>query len=250
MDRDHFKEQTSWLQEVLNESKNEMRHLVDERDKLKTDLATAQSDVVEFLKRFDLANRDQDITAQALAEANAQMESLMGRITQLDEANAQRDRLLDKICQLEEVAESLRSDNLSLKVNTEEAVKAGVKNFRSQFKFTPNYENFQAFFVNFGAQQVLTEVKELHPNLDLSTIKVDYPSPEEDEDGVGQTPADPLNTQQTNLLLWGPRIGFSCHFVSKNIVAFPLFKRATICIPFREMYFFNICVSLGVLHAD
>ncbi|KAL2557644.1 hypothetical protein Fot_02383 [Forsythia ovata] len=114
----------------------------------------------------------------------------MEKITQLEEAIAQRDGLLDKICQLEEVAESLRSENLSLKVNTEEVVKAGVENFMSQFKFTQDYENFQAFFVNFGAQQVLNEVKELHPNLDLSNIEVDYPSPEEAKDGVGQPPTD------------------------------------------------------------
>ncbi|KAL2479484.1 hypothetical protein Adt_32450 [Abeliophyllum distichum] len=137
-----------------------------------------------------LIEEAQEITAQALAEANAQRESLIGRITQLEEANAQREELLDKICQLDKVAESLRSENISLNANTEEAVKARVENFRSQFEFTPDYENLQAFFVNFGARQVLTEVKELHPNLDLSTIEVDYPSPEEAEDGTGQSPID------------------------------------------------------------
>ncbi|KAL2502396.1 hypothetical protein Fot_36244 [Forsythia ovata] len=85
--------------------------------------------------------------------------------------------------QLEELTESLRSKNLSHKANTEEVVKAGVENFRSQFEFTSDYENLQAFFV-------LTEVKELHPNVDLSTIEVDYPTPEEVEDGAGQPPAD------------------------------------------------------------
>ncbi|KAL2508736.1 hypothetical protein Fot_32383 [Forsythia ovata] len=114
----------------------------------------------------------------------------MEKITQLEEANAQKEELLDKICQLEEVAESLRSGNLSLKENTEEAVKAVVENFRSQFDFTSNYENLQAFFVNFRARQVLTKVKELHPNLDLSTIEVNYQAPEEVEDSADQPPAD------------------------------------------------------------
>ncbi|KAL2558981.1 hypothetical protein Fot_03720 [Forsythia ovata] len=114
----------------------------------------------------------------------------MERITQPEEANAQRDGLLDKICQLEEVAESLRSENLGLKENTEEAVKAGVDNFRSQFEFTPDYENLQAFFVSYGARQVLTEVKELHLDLDLSPIEVDYPFPEEARDGSGQPSVD------------------------------------------------------------
>ncbi|KAL2549741.1 hypothetical protein Fot_11271 [Forsythia ovata] len=90
------------------------------------------------------------------------LERVAGRLGQLEEAIAQRDGLLDKIGQLEEVAESLMSENLSLKENTEEVVKAGV----------------------------LTKVKELYPNLDLSTIEADYPSPEEAEDGVGQPLAD------------------------------------------------------------
>ncbi|KAL2553956.1 hypothetical protein Fot_07575 [Forsythia ovata] len=124
-----------------------------------SDLETTEFDVAEFSKRFDLANQAHEITTKALAEDNAQKESLMGRTTQLEKANAQRDGLLDKIGQLKEVAESLRSENLSLKANTEDALKA-------------------------GGRQVLTEVKELYPNLDLSTIKVNYPSSKEAEDGA------------------------------------------------------------------
>ncbi|KAL2502282.1 hypothetical protein Fot_36130 [Forsythia ovata] len=189
-DQDHYKERAAWLHGALNESKKDLKPLTDERDKLKKDLEAVESDMAEFSNRFDLANQAQKITAKALAEANAQMESLTGRITQLEEANAQRERLLDNIFHLEEVAESLRSENLILKTNTEEAVKVEVENFRSRFKFTLNYKNLQAFFVYFGAQQVLAKVKELHPNLELSAIETDYPSPEEVEDGTDQPPAD------------------------------------------------------------
>ncbi|KAL2488709.1 Uncharacterized protein Fot_42001 [Forsythia ovata] len=52
---------------------------------------------------------------------------LQERITYLEEANSQREGLLDKNFQLEEVVESLRSENLGLKANTEEAVKAGME---------------------------------------------------------------------------------------------------------------------------
>ncbi|KAL2538433.1 hypothetical protein Fot_19824 [Forsythia ovata] len=75
---------------TLNESKKDLKPLTEERDKLKKDLETAESDVAEFSKRFALANQAQEIMAKALSEANAQRESLMGRITQLEEANAQR----------------------------------------------------------------------------------------------------------------------------------------------------------------
>ncbi|KAL2553342.1 hypothetical protein Fot_06961 [Forsythia ovata] len=161
-DRDRLQEWATWLQGALHESKKKIRFLIEEKDKLKADLSTTECDVAKFSKR----------------------------ITQLEKVNAQRDGLLDKIGQLEEVTKTLKSENLSLKVNTEEAVKVGVEDFRSQFEFTSNYENLQAFFINYGAQQVLTEVKELHPNLDFSTIEADYPTPKEVKDGVGQPPAD------------------------------------------------------------
>ncbi|KAL2508980.1 hypothetical protein Fot_32627 [Forsythia ovata] len=164
-------ERAAWVQGALNESKKDLEPLTEERDKLKKDLEAAEFDVVEFSKRFDLANQAQEIMAKALAEANAQRKILMGRITQLEQANAQRECLLDNIFQLEEVAESLRSENISLKANTDKAVKAGVENFRSQFEFTSDYENLYAFFVNFGARQVLAKVKGLHPNLDLPLLR-------------------------------------------------------------------------------
>ncbi|KAL2514782.1 uncharacterized protein Fot_28753 [Forsythia ovata] len=153
-----------------------MRLLTNERDKLKNDLEAVESDVAEFSKRCDLSNQAQEITAKVLAKANAQ-----------------REGLIDKIDQLEETTESLRAEcynlrgkNLKLKSVTEEAEIAKVENFRNQFEFTPYYENLQAFFVNFGARQVLAELKEQHPTLDLSAVEDNYPAPED----VAQPPAD------------------------------------------------------------
>ncbi|KAL2551685.1 hypothetical protein Fot_05304 [Forsythia ovata] len=97
-DRDRFKEHTSWLQRVLIESKKEMRLLFEERDKLKADLASVESDVAEFLKKTDLANQAQKVTAQALVEAYVQQNAL-----------------IDKIVQLEETAECLRAERYDLK---------------------------------------------------------------------------------------------------------------------------------------
>ncbi|KAL2512864.1 hypothetical protein Adt_18464 [Abeliophyllum distichum] len=127
---------------------------------------------------------------KALAEANTQRHGLKDRIAQLEEANVEKKRLLEMIVQLEEVVESLRSENLSLKFETEEVMKVGVEDFRSHFKFTPDYEILQAFFVNFGARQVLSEAKKLYPNLDLYTIGANYPALEEAKDGADHSPTE------------------------------------------------------------
>ncbi|KAL2529161.1 hypothetical protein Fot_21762 [Forsythia ovata] len=198
-DWDHFKEWTSWLQGVLNESKKEMRLLTDERDKLKANLATIESDVAEFSKRFDLAYQAQEVTTQALVDANVQHDALIDKIAQLEETaellQAEGYELKGENQKLRSEIDKLEGENLKLKL---ESVKAGVEEFRNQFEFTSNYENLQAFFVNFGARQVLTEVKELYPNLDLSTIEVDYPAPEEVEDGADPPPNDEADQHQVD----------------------------------------------------
>ncbi|KAL2493675.1 hypothetical protein Fot_37432 [Forsythia ovata] len=85
--------------------------------------------------------------------------------------------------------DELGGENLKLKSETEE-VKAGVEEFINQFEFTSDYENLQDFFVNFGAQHVLTEVKALYPKLDLFAIEAIYPAPEEAEDRTDLPPND------------------------------------------------------------
>ncbi|KAL2557819.1 hypothetical protein Fot_02558 [Forsythia ovata] len=169
-----------------------MRLLIDEKDKLKEDLGIVEFDVANFLKRSDLSNQAQEVTAQALAEPSVQYDALIDKIAQLEETveclRAEGYDLRSENQKLRSKIEKLAGENLKLKSEIEEVVKAGVKEFRNQFEFTSDYENLQAFFVNFGARQVLTEVNELYPNLDLSSMEVDYPAPEESEDGADSPP--------------------------------------------------------------
>ncbi|KAL2529151.1 hypothetical protein Fot_21752 [Forsythia ovata] len=132
-----------------------MRLLVDEMDKLKKDLEVVESDVS---KKSNLTNQAQEITAKVLAEANKQ-----------------REGLIDKIALLDEMVESLRTECYDLK-GKNSILKSEIEE--------------AAFLVNFGARQVLAELKELHPNLDLSAIKADYPTPEEARDGTDQHTAN------------------------------------------------------------
>ncbi|KAL2520454.1 Uncharacterized protein Fot_24377 [Forsythia ovata] len=138
-DRDHFQERATWLQGSLNESKNEEKLLAEERDKLKKDLQNAESDVAKFSKRYDHATHAQAVTAKALEEANNQRKGLVDKVAKFEDA-------LDS---LKVECSALKEANLKLEKGTEEMVKAGVENFRNQFEFTHDYENLQAFFVNF-----------------------------------------------------------------------------------------------------
>ncbi|KAL2554071.1 hypothetical protein Fot_07690 [Forsythia ovata] len=147
-----------------------MMLLNDERDKLKANLAAAESVVAEFSKRSDLANQAQEVTAQAFAEANAQRDVLIDKIAQLEETaecmRAEGYDLKGKNQKLRSEIDKLKGENLKLKSETKEAVKS----------------------------EILTEVKELYPNLDLSTIEVHYLGHEEAKDG-----ADPPSNDGADL---------------------------------------------------
>ncbi|KAL2494270.1 hypothetical protein Fot_38027 [Forsythia ovata] len=92
-----------------------------------------------------------------------------------EEANEQKKILVDKVVELENALDFLKAECSSLK--------------EANLKLIEGTED-AAFFVNFGTRQVLSELKELHPNLDLSTIEADYLAIEEAEDVVDQPPAD------------------------------------------------------------
>ncbi|KAL2508868.1 hypothetical protein Fot_32515 [Forsythia ovata] len=55
-DRDHFRDQVTWLQGSLSELKNELKILTEDMDKLRVDLASSKVGVTEFLKKYDHTN--------------------------------------------------------------------------------------------------------------------------------------------------------------------------------------------------
>ncbi|KAL2502631.1 Uncharacterized protein Fot_36479 [Forsythia ovata] len=109
-------------------------------DKLKKDMQNAESDVVEFSKTYDHTG--------------------LGRGQQTEEETGQQGAELENaLDSLKTECSSLKEVNLKLEKGTEETVKAGVEIFRNQFEFTQDYENLQAFFVNFGVRKVLSKLK-------------------------------------------------------------------------------------------
>ncbi|KAL2494044.1 Uncharacterized protein Fot_37801 [Forsythia ovata] len=114
---DHFQERATWLQGSFNESKNELRVLTDEKDKLKNNLMNDESNA-------------QEVTAQAL-----------------EQANSQKKGLVDKIAELQNDAHALKAEysslkkNISLEYSIEEVVKARMENFKNQFDYIQNHDN-------------------------------------------------------------------------------------------------------------
>ncbi|KAL2493717.1 hypothetical protein Fot_37491 [Forsythia ovata] len=70
----------------LNESKQKLRIVADEVDKLNVDLQTAKSNVAELSKRYAHATRAQELMAKAVEEANEHMSSLVDKVAEPENA--------------------------------------------------------------------------------------------------------------------------------------------------------------------
>ncbi|KAL2509101.1 hypothetical protein Fot_32748 [Forsythia ovata] len=98
--------------DMIHPHLQQIRLLNDERDKLKVDLAAAESDVAEFLKRSDLANQ-----AQEIAQLEETIEKLRAEDYDL--------RVENQKLRLE--VNKLKGTNLKLKSEAEDVVKAWVE---------------------------------------------------------------------------------------------------------------------------
>ncbi|KAL2502117.1 Uncharacterized protein Fot_35965 [Forsythia ovata] len=115
-DRDHFKEQVTWLQGSISVIKKEVKILTEDGEKLKADLVSFEADAAEFSKKYDHANHAQELTAKALAEVNSQREGLVEKTAQLE----------DSLDSAKAGCSSLKEKNLELEWSTEEVAKVGV----------------------------------------------------------------------------------------------------------------------------
>ncbi|KAL2509072.1 hypothetical protein Fot_32719 [Forsythia ovata] len=135
--------------------------LIDEAEAEVRNMELTKKSSETALRNADKIIKDRDhFRDQALADANSQRYGLVEKIAQLENAK----KLLKAECS------SLKEKNHELELNMKEAVKAGVENFQNQ------------------TRQVLAELKEFYPTVDISSIKADFPAPEDVGDVAAQLP--------------------------------------------------------------
>ncbi|KAL2485724.1 Uncharacterized protein Adt_30480 [Abeliophyllum distichum] len=140
-------------------------------EQMESDLKESDSNVLNLTKQLDNANAAQKVTAEALENANKEIR-----------------RLLEEAKSRDEEIQSLRKDLESSKNGRKEAevgrkkVEAKLANteaeFVANFHNTEAYTNFSEYFARIGQQEVLTALRNDHPNFDLGPLEARFPPPD------------------------------------------------------------------------
>ncbi|KAL2466192.1 Uncharacterized protein Adt_42043 [Abeliophyllum distichum] len=140
-------------------------------EQMEADLKESDSNLLNMTKQLDNANAAQKVAAEAL-----------------EAANIEKRRLLEEAKSREEVVSSLRkelADAEMAKQGAEEGkkeVEAKLANaeadFVANFHNTEAYSNFSDYFARVGHQEVLTALRNDHPEVNVKDLEVRFPPPD------------------------------------------------------------------------
>lgn len=135
-------------------------------NQLKNELHESASQVAALTKRIDDANEHQRIASEALEVANRER----GELKQLNEAQAK------------EIG--------SLKAEVGAIGEAEVLKYKENFHTTPEYDDFANYWASWAAKEVMSRLREKHPELDINFLEEEFggptggrPGPDEEEGG-------------------------------------------------------------------
>ncbi|KAL2519564.1 Uncharacterized protein Adt_15811 [Abeliophyllum distichum] len=138
---------------------------------MEADMKESDSNLLNMTKQLDNANAAQKVAAEGL-----------------EAANKEKRRLLEKARSRDEEISVLRKDLANAEDGKNEAeagkreVKARLANaeadFVANFHNTEAYTNFSDYFARVGQQEVLTELRNDHPDFDVKSLEVRFPPPD------------------------------------------------------------------------
>ncbi|KAL2469774.1 Uncharacterized protein Adt_37910 [Abeliophyllum distichum] len=140
-------------------------------EQMEADLKESDANLLNMTKQLDNANAAQKVAVEALEAANLEKRRLM------EEAKSQ-----------EEEVSNLRKDLAIAKDGMKEA-EAGKKeaearlasseaDFVANFHNTEAYTNFADYFARVGQQEVLTALRNDHPEFDVKNLEARFPPPD------------------------------------------------------------------------
>ncbi|KAL2524809.1 putative abhydrolase domain-containing protein [Abeliophyllum distichum] len=140
-------------------------------EQMEADLKESDSNLLNMTKQLDNANAAQKVAAEAL-----------------EAANIEKRRLLEEAKSREEVVSSLRKELADAEKAKQEAedgkkeVEAKLANaeadFVANFHNTEAYSNFADYFARVGHQEVLTALRNDHPDFDAKNLEARFPPPD------------------------------------------------------------------------
>ncbi|KAL2497509.1 Uncharacterized protein Adt_23059 [Abeliophyllum distichum] len=135
---------------------------------MEADLKEFDSNLLNLTKQLDNANAAQKVAAEALEAANKDMRRLLEKAKSRDE----------EISGLRKDLELSENDSKGAEAKKRE-VEAKLANveadFVANFHNTEAYTNFFDYFARVGQQEVLTALRNDHPDFDVKSLEARFP---------------------------------------------------------------------------
>ncbi|KAL2525650.1 putative abhydrolase domain-containing protein [Abeliophyllum distichum] len=140
-------------------------------EQLEADLKESDSNLLNMTKQLDNANAAQKVAAEALEAANNEKRRL------LDEAKSREEEMSGL---REELAKSERGKKEAEdgKREVEARLANAEADFVANFHNTEAYTNFADYFARVGHQEVLTALRNDHPEFDVKNLEARFPPPD------------------------------------------------------------------------
>ncbi|KAL2532387.1 Uncharacterized protein Adt_05738 [Abeliophyllum distichum] len=140
-------------------------------EQMEADLKESDSNLLNLTKQLDNANAAQKVAAEALEAANKEKRHL------LEEAKS-RDEEVSGLRKDLAIAEDGRKEAEAGKREVEARLANAEADFVANFHNTEAYTNFPDYFARVGQQEVLTALRNDHPDFDVKFLEARFPPPD------------------------------------------------------------------------
>ncbi|KAL2534011.1 Uncharacterized protein Adt_07362 [Abeliophyllum distichum] len=138
---------------------------------MEADLKESDSNLLNMTKQLDNANAAQRVAAEALEAANNEKRRL------LEEAEARNEEISSLWKELAN-ADHGKKEAEDGKKEVEARLATAEADFMANFHNTEAYTNFADYFARVGQQEVLTALRNDHPEFDVKNLELRFPPPD------------------------------------------------------------------------
>ncbi|KAL2497091.1 putative abhydrolase domain-containing protein [Abeliophyllum distichum] len=138
---------------------------------MEADLKESDSNVLNLTKELDNANAAQKVTTEALEAAN-------GEKRRLPKEAKLRDDEIQSLRRDLESSENGRKEAETGRKEVDEKLATAEAEFVANFHNTEAYTNFSDYFARIGQQEVLTALRNDHPDFDIKLLEARFPPPD------------------------------------------------------------------------
>ncbi|KAL2505746.1 putative abhydrolase domain-containing protein [Abeliophyllum distichum] len=150
---------------------------------MEADLRESDSNLLNMTKQLDNANAAQKVAAEALEAANVEKRRLQEEAKSRDEEISGLRKELADAEEGKKAAEDGRKEAEAGKKEVEARLANAEADFVANFHNTEAYSNFADYFARIGQQEVMTVLRNDHPDFDVKSLEAKFPPPDAEGEG-------------------------------------------------------------------